>query len=320
MVADIRNRTALAGGCINLAAGSAIAALQIFQYLLLPLLFLPAGLAWAWLLLPATLLTMVHWNLIHEAVHDGFHPDPRLNALAGRGLSVLFGAPFFLLRFGHLIHHARNRTESDRSEVYDPATTHPLRAALGYYAGLVGGFYLAEILAGLLLLLPRRAIAALLRRLYPRDRGIRRAAERRLLAPRILRRARFDAVLVALLFTGAFLAYGAAWPVLLAALAGRGLIISVFDNLYHYGTPLGGIRHARDLHLPASLAWLVLNGNFHGLHHLAPKLPWHRLPAVAAQRGRTCEGSLLAAALRQFRGPIAIGAFRPPMPRGPRSG
>jgi hypothetical protein len=44
-----------------------------------------------------------YWSLIHEAIHDLFHPERRVNAFFGRALSILFGSPFQILRLSHLL-------------------------------------------------------------------------------------------------------------------------------------------------------------------------------------------------------------------------
>ena len=60
---------------------------------------------------------------------------------------------------------------------------------------------------------------------------IRRAARRGI--DRRIQRIRIDALLAILIHTGAFYLYGAWWPLLLLAVALRGLIVSLQDNLPH---------------------------------------------------------------------------------------
>ncbi len=54
------------------------------------------------------------------------------------------------------------------------------------------------------------------------------------------------------------------------------------------------------------MRWLVLNGNFHGVHHKAPQLSWRELPGTFAKDGAGFDGSWVAMVLRQFRGPLRI--------------
>lgn len=101
---------------LNLALCAAFTALQG-----LCLVVLPVNTAWAWLLLPSTLLTNPQWTLMHEALHGHLHPRPHTNERLGRLLHVGFGLSFHLVRYGHLAHHRFNRFPLDRPEIYDPA-------------------------------------------------------------------------------------------------------------------------------------------------------------------------------------------------------
>ncbi|HKY10155.1 MAG TPA: fatty acid desaturase, partial [Candidatus Binatia bacterium] len=97
----------------NLGLASFYIAINLYQFIFLPLLLLPSSLAWAWTLVPLTLLTNPYWSLIHETIHDLFHPNRAVNAFFGRFLSILFGAPFRILRMSHLIHHKLNRRPAE---------------------------------------------------------------------------------------------------------------------------------------------------------------------------------------------------------------
>ena len=50
-------------------------AVNVYQFVLLPLWLLPLAPAWGWTLLPLALLTNPFWSLIHEAIHDLFHSN-----------------------------------------------------------------------------------------------------------------------------------------------------------------------------------------------------------------------------------------------------
>jgi hypothetical protein len=60
---------------LNLFLGCAYTALNLYQFYLLPIFLLPRGENWAWSLAPLVLLTNPFWSLIHEAIHDLFHPS-----------------------------------------------------------------------------------------------------------------------------------------------------------------------------------------------------------------------------------------------------
>ena len=289
----------LLGGAILLA---------LFQMIALPALLLPQALAWGWLLLPAVLLSNSVWALIHEAVHGVMFADRQANRIAGRALSIYFGAAFDLLRWGHLLHHIYSRTRRERSEVFSGARP-TLRFTMAYYLRISGGLYAAEVCGSALLLLPRRWLTAVRRRLAADDNVIGALAER-LLAPQVLRSARFDALCILTAHALALWLYGAhAWLYILS-LAGRGFMISIVDNAFHYGTALDAPRAGMNLRLPGFLSALILHFNLHGVHHLRPGLPWRQLPAYHAKLAAGYQDDWWPAVLRQWRGPLAESSLR----------
>ena len=117
---------------------------------------------------------------------------------------------------------------------------------------------------------------------------------------------RTDTLLAWTLIGGSAIAFGADWPMLAGFLVARGVMISVFDNVYHFATPIDRPEFARNLWLPAPLRLLILNMNLHRLHHARPALPWWRLPAQFRAERDHYDASLLRTALAQFAGPVAI--------------
>jgi fatty acid desaturase len=294
--------------------------LTIGGLFVLPLWLLPLDVRWGFLLVPVALLTNCFWALhcfsmtcswsSNEAIHGGFHGSRQGNLRAGRLMGVLLGSSFHVLRFGHLMHHQYNRNPIDRPDVYDPAATPRLRARLAFLGTLVFGLYFAEIVAPLACCLPRAAIRRLIDRVYrggdPALMAIRQAAHRQFLDRRRLRTIRTDAALAWTLIGGSAAAFGAHWPMLAAFLVARGVMISVFDNVYHYATPIDRPEFARNLQLPARLRLLILNMNLHRVHHTRPALPWWELPAQFRAERDHYDAALLRVALAQFAGPVNI--------------
>jgi fatty acid desaturase len=287
-----------------------MASLTIGGLVVLPVWLLPIDARWGGLLVPVVLLTNSFWALHHEAIHGGFHEDRQRNLQAGRLMAVLLGSSFHVLRFGHLMHHQYNRNPIDRPDVYDPAVTPRLRARVAFLGTLVFGLYFAEIAAPLACCLPRAAIRRIIDRIYrgddPAVSAIRSAALRQFLDRKRLRLIRTDVVLAWMLIGGSAIAFGPYWPMLVGFLIGRGAMISAFDNVYHFGTPIDRPEFARNLSLPAPLRLLILNMNLHRLHHARPSLPWWELPAQFRAERDHYDAALLRVALAQFTGPVAI--------------
>jgi fatty acid desaturase len=299
---------------INLALLALMGAATIGAVLGVPVL-VQNDIAFGWLLLPVVLLTNLFWSLHHEAIHGNLHPNRRINLLAGRFMAILLGSSFHVLRFAHLMHHRFNRNPRDRADVYDPAVTSRTVARFGFIGSLVIGVHLYEFVAPLLCLLPKPLIRRILDRIYRGDdralTEIRRAAHRLFLDSAQLRSIRTDALLAVALLATAAIAFGSHWPMLAAFLAGRGALISIFDNVYHFGTPIDRPEYARNLALPRPLQALFLNMNLHRVHHGRPSIPWWALPTQLNADGDACDASMLRAALAQFTGPVAL----PDLPR-----
>lgn len=281
--------------------------LQTFQLFVLPAWLLPQNAYWGFLLLIPAVLTTSWWALIHEAIHGCMFSHKLSNRVSGRLLAILFGSPFDLLRWGHLLHHAYSRTERERPEVYMPHQGPVFWVKLNYYFRLLGGLYLFEVMGGLLLLLPQPILKRLVNKLSNSDNVVELLWQK--IMP-VLTVARIDAVLILLAYGLAFSVYGAHAWMLLGALFLRGGLISLVDNLFHYDTPLDQTRYAHNLYLPAWLSRLVLHFNLHGVHHLYPHVSCWQLPQLHAASGQLYQGKWMRSMRAQFKGAIPWHAFQ----------
>ncbi|MGW6121139.1 fatty acid desaturase family protein [Nocardia sp. NPDC055165] len=274
------------------------------QLFVIPLVLLPVDAAWGWALVPLTLTITPFWSLIHEAVHGSLLRNRTRNDRMGRMLAVVYGSPFAMLKVGHLLHHRYSRVR-ERSEIYDPATTTRRSAAPPFYLKLFGGLYLLEVLALLLAPMPERTIRALGRRVDAPD-SVGGLVLERVAQPVVLGKFRTDAAAIVVIHTVAFLCYGAHGWMLLAALGGRALIISLSDNAYHYGTDLELPRAAMNLRLPRTLERFALSFNLHDVHHRHPGLRWYELRSRFDSEGAHYHLGWFRAVARQLRGPIEL--------------
>lgn len=290
---------------LNVTLALTYVAASLFQFVVLPSRLLPVNVAWGWTLVPLALLTNPYWSLLHEAIHDLFHPQRGVNAFFGRLLSVLFGAPFRILRMSHLLHHKLNRLPIEGTEYYDRTKSTKLRTAPGYYFQIFLGLYLVELLSPLFFFLPRRCLVWFHKRFIPTG-GVSSLLMQNWLGAESLREIRFDGLLTYLWLTLGLLCYGERWPLFAGLLLARGFLISFLDNVYHYGTPVGDIFYAKDLRLARPLNALLLNFNLHGVHHVNPAIPWIDLPKAFEAEGGKFRGGYFAAAGRQLNGPIAL--------------
>lgn len=272
---------------------------------------------WALTTLLLMLFAPMHWGLLHEGFHRQLHPNRSLNEGLGRVLAVLYAAPYSILRFGHLFHHRHNRTELDRSEHY-AATGRGLRARVNYFFRLFGGLYVVEMLFGVLVFLPvgvlRRGTWRLCGAAPEGLEPLAAQIERELFNPTALRTVRLEAMLQLVWLCALWLALGPMFFWVLLSLVARGMVVSLLDNAFHYGGPLDDLRSAFNASLPGWAALLVLNSNYHGVHHHYPRVPWRHLPHIfSAQRNverhdalndSRFDGAYLRLVARQLNGPI----------------
>lgn len=278
---------------------------NLYQFFVLPFWLLPTDLRWAWTVAPLALLTNPFWSLIHETIHDLFHPNRAVNAFAGRALAIFFGSPFRILRMSHLLHHKLNRLPAEGTEYFDRQRSSKAAAAPGYFFQILFGLYLVELISPLFFFLPR----ALLQRFKERclaPQSVSALLMQNWLRDDALKEIRQDGATILAGLAVSVYAYGAHWPVLAGILLARGLLISFLDNVYHYETPVGDIFYAKNLRLAAPLSKLLLNFNLHGIHHINPAISWINLPQAFLVQKAEFQGGYFAAAWRQLHGPIAL--------------
>lgn len=290
---------------LNLSLAAMHLLLSLYLLFFLPLFLLPLNSWWSLTILSVVLFSNPFWSLIHEAIHDMFHPVYRINMAAGRILSVFFASPFRVLRLSHLLHHKLNRTPMEATEIFDLKLTSWLRASPGYYFYILGGLYLYEVLSPLPFFLPRNILSKMERR-YFTGNDLAGSLARSLMTEESVREMRTDGVLIIVLFGLSLGCYGAWWPLLPAALMARAFLISFLDNVYHYKTPVNDVFFANNLWLPRLLEKALLHFNLHGIHHRNPTIPWIKLPEVFEEQASKFDGNYLTAAVRQLRGPVAL--------------
>lgn len=234
------------------------------------------------------------YALFHEAEHNLFHPNKRINNLAGVALGFFFPAPFHLLRQGHLGHHMRNRSDDEAFDFYFEGEN-PVWKHLQLYGILTGLFWVVIILSNVL---------AALNPAWMGNKKVKfdRATEalQETLNPRYLRLIQLEAILIILAHAAAV--YFWRVPVLhyAAVLFGFGFMWSALQYVHHYGTTRDVQKGARNLRTWRLLDLLWLNHNWHLNHHMSPTIPWIYLPHHGTSEER---GSLTWAYLKMWRGP-----------------
>jgi fatty acid desaturase len=285
----------------NAALLALVIAIALLQFFVAPFL-VPASLPGAAALVVLSMVaTPLHWGLMHESIHGNLFTGTTENRRAGRLLGVFLCLSWDVMRFGHLLHHSNNRHEFDRPESVPPGSSRA-RAAIPYFAKLLGGHALISAVSSFGLLLPQRLVA----RLVPKAEPMHTAALRAFTNPDRRARIRGDIAAILLLLVLAFVCWGARWPLFAAMVSARFFMLSLLDNAPHYATPLDSGTYARNTWLPRWASWLVTGHNFHGIHHGATGLKWQELRAAFCTSGGRYEGFWTVMVLRQFRGPVVL--------------
>lgn len=291
---------------LNALLTSAVILVHLLQFFLLPLFLLPQSMLWALIIVPLIPFNNMTWFLIHEAIHKNLNSNGAINQFVGRLLSVLFGASYQVLSFGHLMHHHLNREWE--SEYYTPRAGNEAVTKVSYYFKLLFGVYLAEFIAGLaLLLLPRKLALSLARSQLGHDQDLLTRVDNFFYKSERITKLRLDMLLVLGFLALSFVAYGTYWAVLVGLIVLRALSISLMDNVFHYDTPADNSVAGKIVSASRLAAFFILNGNYHGLHHARPKLPWNHLPHEAQKHGLQVSESLAESLWLQFHGPKKAG-------------
>lgn len=276
------------------------------MFIVFPLLFPVTLASGAALVLLAAITAPLSWGLMHESIHAKLFESEAANQFAGRLVGLMLCLDWDVMRFGHLMHHRANRHDLDRPEdVKDEQSR--LAAAPLYFFTLLGGGSLKAAIGPLAAFAPVSATRKLIEDMFGDDTSpLRDAAVRAFTDPERRRRMRVDFLAAIVLLAIAVWCWGAYWPLLVACLLVRFAMLSILDNAPHYASPKDSGTRAFNSTLPRAFRWLVLNGNFHGVHHKAPQLSWLELPRVFAAEGNRFDGSWIGMVLRQFRGPVRI--------------
>lgn len=297
----------------NLALATGFTLVNLWQFIVLPLFFLPQSPLWLITLIPLAFVSNSLWFLMHEAVHNNLVSGREWNLFFGRVLAVGFGAPFEVLRFGHLMHHRFNGETFDRPDLYDPAKVSRARAAVSYYVNIMGGLYAEELLSFFIFFLPRPAIEKLVDRYFKSsekqaERKLGEQAERMLVTVEAVRSIRIQGIVFLGILALSMFLYGAFWFVPLLILALRAFFISFANNLPHYATTDRDRKFGLNLSMPRWAHLFYLNFYHHRTHHHAPVVPWPDLPDEFKKKRMAFDRPLLNAALAQFRGPLPVSA------------
>jgi fatty acid desaturase len=234
---------------------------------------------WALVLAAAFVFSFANntiFSLLHECVHGAFHPNPRVNELAGVLLAAFFPTALTIQRVSHIGHHRRNRSDLELYDYYLPHQSRWLKTYWIYC--LLTGFYWAIIpVAGLVYLIcplafRSRAFANGPARWWGFQQYVRDIAAEP--TARVWAEALFTLAFQALLWA----TLGLDWIGWLACYWAFGLNWSSLQYTDHAWSPRDVCEGAWNLRFWRITQAIFLNYNLHLVHHREPAIPWSHLP------------------------------------------
>ncbi|MFN3605049.1 MAG: fatty acid desaturase family protein [Leptonema sp. (in: bacteria)] len=283
---------------INLAIVLFLVKGSIFSKIALPIFFFDTN--WIYIILLWALFSNILWVLIHEGIHYVLFKNKKINNLATRVLSILFGSPFRILQAGHLLHHSFNRTKEEVTDLYNPNNTNTFIAYIKYYFWILFGLYFFELLSNLILFVPKNILIKIQNQ-YMHSK-VKYNFIKFIL--KNLQEIKIDALGIIFLYSLIFVLYGSKWWLVVIFLFLRGFFISIMDNVYHYGTKENQVLFGYDLKMPRFLEIFLLNSNLHGFHHKKPNIPWYEVKQKFFNEGYSYHAGFFKQLIRQLKGPI----------------
>jgi fatty acid desaturase len=235
------------------------------------------------------------YSLLHEAEHYVFHRHQSVNDAFGFLLGAFFPGSFTFLRFCHLGHHKRNRTDAEMFDLYYP-TDNLLRKRIYFYALYLGAFWFTVPVATLVLIVYPSLLQTQLLQDTPSTSAMINGV-----AKYYLRRIRLESLAVLLIQGLVFWALDLQLQPYLLLYALFGLNWSSQQYINHADSPRHILNGAHNLKAHPLYSALLLNFNWHLAHHQHPNVPWIHLPKFD-DTTRTRPGYIYAF-IRFWRGP-----------------
>lgn len=224
-----------------------------------------AGVPGWWLLLPVQGVLLVFlFTLEHEATHRTPFASARLNEAAGHLAGLVLLLPFLWFRYFHMAHHRWTNIPGRDPELAEPGPA-TLRAWAWHVSGLPTWF-------AALRLLGRLARGRVEDNFLPAGARGRIVTEARLMV------AAYLALGLTLAFSPLLL-----WLWIVPLLLGQP-VLRVYLLAEHGDCPFVAdmFRNTRTTFTSRIVRFLAWNMPFHAEHHVAPDVPFHRLPELHA--------------------------------------
>ena len=249
------------------------------------LLWTASHLAWPWAFLAALLFAHLNntvFAFMHEAVHEIFSANRRLNLLLGSICAALFPTSFQIQRIAHLGHHRRNRTDAEIYDYYLPGQSKLLRNFQLYAGNLMGLYWLTIAVSNFVYLLtPWLYISRWFIEGPARYLGFE--AFVRDIAQQGVLRIWLECLWALVYQIGIWFLLDLSWQGWLLCYAMFALHWSALQYVDHAWSARDVVNGAWNLKVSRVARKLSLNYHCHLAHHQHPEVPWLHLPNLVSE-------------------------------------
>jgi fatty acid desaturase len=236
-----------------------------------------SGLALAGAAVVFAFVMQVGFCLAHEAVHRKLHASRRVNLLLAISLFAFFPGSYHFFEMAHLVHHRRNRSDSELEDYVLEGEVAWTKRVI-YYFLICGLFWLLVPLSSLAIALsPVRRISIP----APDEKAGTARGFTQFLNEIHPWRVRRDMLITACIWGAAIPLLHLTAPALAICYAFFGFSWASQQYIYHVRTPRHAVLGSLDLRMARPLELFYLHFNYHLTHHLAVWVPWIYLPRIA---------------------------------------
>jgi fatty acid desaturase len=222
-------------------------------------------------------IMLTNYALMHDAAHEVFHNDGKINHLFGVVLSWLFPMSFTIFKVSHVVHHCCNRTDHEMFDYYYENDLKIVKYIQWY--GLLTGLWWILIPIGNLLLAIHPGIL--------KTRPFRNARSTAVVFDnydrKLTRRLRMEIVSGILFWFSANLLLSLKWETVLIFYGFFAFNWSTRQYVTHAFTVRDVTKGALNLSIAKPMQWILLQGHWDLVHHQHPHVSWIHLPTFSEQ-------------------------------------
>lgn len=221
---------------------------------------------------------LTNFALFHEGSHNNQHSNPTLNHILATMSCWLFPVAFTFYAKVHLFHHQKNRSEHENFEYYyaDDSFWMTFYRHMQWYAIMIGTYWLfIPVVSTLSTIFPRFSKLQFFQQLPTSSKLFEDIDES------AIRNMRYETISGVVFWSTAWVVLDLNLPSVALCYACFAFNWSTRQYIAHAFAPRNRKHGAHNLRVTKSIERMLLNSNWHLVHHQHPDIPWHLLPEYA---------------------------------------